>query len=243
MLNKKTGRAKGEKLESEEKEEQKSIKETIPVKHKGNGKGRTKKYVSKEVKEKILKEVEEEIEKYKKTIERNDIEFLPYSSEDFSYLPNKFSKQLSKMIQVYIYKLNEDENNKYTNEINFGKKFKKIISRLNMNENDFAYFTLILEKIGWDCDKKYQIFEHLHYIAILVMQFSSDKYQNNITKTFDNWKRENKIQEDDLKNISIKEINDRKEELISDYDEFDPDKYLDFNQMVDDIIMKTRIYQ
>ena len=241
MLNKKTKRVKGEKLENEEKEEQKSIKETIPVKNKGKGKGPNKKCVSKEEKDKKLKEVEEDIEKYKKTKEEEDEKvFLPYSSEDFSYLPNK---QISKMIQVYIHKLNEDENNKYVNEINFAKTFKKIITRLNMNENEFSYFTLILEKIGWDCDKKYQIFEHLHYIAILAMQFSSNKYKNNMTNTFTIWKNENKIKDDDLKNISIKEINDRKEELISDNDEFDSDKYLDFNQLVDNIIMKSRIYQ
>ena len=146
------------------------------------------------------------------------------------------------MIKVFIYNLNQT-NNKYTNEIDFSKKIKNIISILNMNENDFAFFTILLDKIGWNFGKEYELFEYLHYIGILAMQYSSDKFKNIKNEKFNKWKNGNIIGDNELRAIGIKETNKRKEELLSADDEYDPDKYLDCNQMVDDIIMKARIYK
>ena len=206
--------------------------------------GRNKKETSEEEKKKILEEVEREIESYKKTIGLNENDIIPYSSEEMTNFPNHFSKQLSQMIKVFIYNLNQDPNNEYTNEIDFAKKIKKIISILNMNENDFAFFTILLDKIGWLFGKNYDdIFKHLHYIGILAMQYSSGKFIYIKNDEFNMWKDENKIGDDKIRAIDIKETNKRKEELLSSYDEYDPDKYLDYNQMVDDIIMNARIYK
>ena len=207
--------------------------------------GRHKKETTEEDKKKILEEVEKEIESsYKKTIVLEENDIIPYSSEEMTNFPNHFSKQLSQMIKVFIYNLNQDPNNEYTNEIDFAKKIKKIISILNMNENDFAFFTILLDKIGWhfgkNCD---EIFKHLHYIGILAMQYSSGKFIYIKNDEFNTWKDENKIGDDKIRAIDIKETNKRKEELLSADDEGDPDKFLDYNQMVDDIIMNARIYK
>ena len=215
----------------------------IPTKGKEK-RGRNKKETTEEEKKIILEEVEREIEKsYKKTIGLNENNIISYSSEEMTNFPNHFSKQLSKMIKVFIYNLNQDPNNEYTNEIDFAKKIKKIISILNMNENDFAFFTILLDKIGWQFGKDYELFEHLHYIGILTMQYSSGKFINIKNDKFNRWKNGNIIGDDELRAIDIKETNKRKEELLSADDEGDPDKFLDYNQMVDDIIMNARIYK
>ena len=214
----------------------------IPTKGKEK-RGRNKKETTEEEKKIILEEVEREIESYKKTIGLNENDIIPYSSEEMTNFPNHFSKQLSQMIKVFIYNLNQDPNNEYTNEIDFAKKIKKIISILNMNENDFAFFTILLDKIGWQFGKDYELFEHLHYIGILTMQYSSGKFIYIKNDEFNMWKDENKIGDDKIRAIDIKETNKRKEELLFADDEYDPDKYLDYNQMVDDIIMNARIYK
>lgn len=231
-----------------DKEEKKLSNENNKIESKGTKvgekRGRIKKIVTEEEKKKILEEVDKEIESYKKTIELNENDFISYSPEEMSDLESRQNnKKLSKMIQIYIHKLNEEGTNKYVNEINFAKKLKKIIYILNMNENEFAYFTLLLEKIGWDCSNNFEIFEHLHYVGILAMQYSSDKFKNKTSDKFKIWKNENKIKDDELKTISLKDINLRIEELSINQDKYESDEFLDYNQMVDDIIMKARIYQ
>ena len=231
-----------------DKEEKKLSNENNKIESKGTKvgekRGRIKKIVTEEEKKKILEEVDKEIESYKKTIELNENDFISYSPEEMSDLESRQNnKKLSKMIQIYIHKLNEEGTNKYVNEINFAKKLKKIIYILNMNENEFAYFTLLLEKIGWDCGNNFEIFEHLHYVGILAMQYSSDKFKNKTSDKFKIWKNENKIKDDELKTISLKDINLRIEELSINQDKYESDEFLDYNQMVDDIIMKARIYQ
>lgn len=231
-----------------DKEEKKLSNENNKIESKGTKvgekRGRIKKIVTEEEKKKILEEVDKEIESYKKTIELNENDFISYSPEEMSDLESRQNnKKLSKMIQIYIHKLNEEGTNKYVNEINFAKKLKKIIYILNMNENEFAYFTLLLEKIGWDCSNNFEIFEHLHYVGILAMQYSSDKFKNKTSDKFKIWKNENKIKDDELKAISLKDINLRIEELSINQDKYESDEFLDYNQMVDDIIMKARIYQ
>lgn len=231
-----------------DKEEKKLSNENNKIESKGTKvgekRGRIKKIVTEEEKKKILEEVDKEIESYKKTIELNENDFISYSPEEMSDLESRQNnKKLSKMIQIYIHKLNEEGTNKYVNEINFAKKLKKIIYILNMNENEFAYFTLLLEKIGWDCSNNFEIFEHLHYVGILAMQYSSDKFKNKTSDKFKIWKNENKMKDDELKAISLKDINLRIEELSINQDKYESDEFLDYNQMVDDIIMKARIYQ
>ena len=219
--------------DEEEKKEKKEEK---------NKKGRKKKDISNEQVAQILEEVNKELDNYVKTIDLKENDFIPYSLDEITNLPNQNNKQLSRMLQIYIQKLNDDENNKTYEENNFSKNLTKIISFLNMSENEFSAFTLLLDRIGLVNRKNYNIFEHLYYIGILAMQISSDKYNNNIDNIFIKWKKDIGIEENILK-IGIKEMNKRKEELTLSDDEYDPEKYIDYNQLVDDILNETHFYK
>lgn len=204
--------------------------------------GRTKKSQTKEQKDEIMEKVEKEMNSYKNTIELDENDFIPYSQDKLSEFPNNFNKSIAKMIKIYIYKLNEKEN-KITNEKNFAKNFKKIIFTLNMNENEFSFFTILLEKITFDSGKAFDIFEHLFYVGILTMQYLANKFKNKIDEKFKNWKLAYKIDDKMLQEITIKDINNKRENLTFENDDYDPDTYLDYNQMVDDILIKSRIYK
>ena len=230
ILGQKTERDEEEKKEKKEKKEEK------------NKKGRKKKDISNEQVAQILEEVNKELDNYVKTIDLKENDFIPYSLDEITNLPNQNNKQLSRMLQIYIQKLNDDENNKTYEENNFSKNLTKIISFLNMSENEFSAFTLLLDRIGLVNRKNYNIFEHLYYIGILAMQISSDKYNNNIDNIFIKWKKDIGIEENILK-IGIKEMNKRKEELTLSDDEYDPEKYIDYNQLVDDILNETHFYK
>ena len=227
-----------------DKEEEKTSKvnEQISSKRKER-RGRKEKKTTKEEKEKILKSVEEDMNNYKKVIDLDENDFIPYSKDKISELPHQFNKQISEMIKIYIHKLNKEEKNKLANQINFSKTFKKIILILNMNENEFSFFTILLDKISLNCGDDFDIFEHLYYVGILTMQFLSDKFKCKKDEKFDKWKMVFKINDQMLNEISVKDINKRREELTISNDGYNSDDYLDYNQMVDDIIIKSRVYK
>jgi hypothetical protein len=207
-----------------------------------NKKGRKKKDLSKDKVAQILEEVDKELDNYVKTIDLNENDFIPYSLDEITNLPNQNSKQLSRMIQIYIQKLNDDEKNDTFKVYNFSKNLKNIISFLSMSENEFSVFTILLDRIGLANRKQYNVFEHLYYIGILAMQISSDKYINNIDNKFTEWKKDIRIDENMIK-INIKEMNNKREELTLSDEEFDPEKYIDYNQLVDDILNETHFYK
>ena len=169
----------------------------------------------------ILKEAEENIMKLYTNIinldEKNEI--IPYKTYKISEYSTKFNKIMDTMIKVYLNKISDNKNNIYNNNIeyNFKKEIKKIISFFNMNENEFSFFTLLLELINFKEAKD------LYYIGILCIQLSSDNYQNKNNEDYNKWK-ENiyRIYADKIQLINdIKVINDRCEELLI-IDEFNP---------------------
>ena len=204
--------------------------------------GRNKKQVTEEEKKKILEEVEEEMKKYIKELELNEDDFIPYSKEKLSEPLNHYNYKISKMLRVYLNKINPDLKNKYSGEKNFLKKFKKIISMVNMNENEFSFFTILLDKIGYDCKNEFDIFEHLQYLCLLTMQYLDEKFSKNIDEKFNQWKNDFNINDDKMKEIDMKKLNERREKLTFNSDEIEKDEFLDYNQMVDDIIEITRSY-
>jgi hypothetical protein len=234
MSTKKRKRDNQEKISSDDSEQSKA--------NKINKQGRKKKFQPKEQTVKYMAEVEEEMNSYKTIIELNENDFIPYSQDKLSEIPNQFDKSISQMIKIYIYKLNEKEN-KIANEKNFAKNFKKIVYTLNMNKNEFAFFTILIEKIIFDCKNGFDIFEHLFYLGTLTKQFLAEKFNNKIDERFKNWKNVYKIDDKMLEKITVKDMNNRSEELTLANCEYDPDKFLDYNQMVDDLLIKSRIYK
>ena len=204
--------------------------------------GRNKKQVTEEEKKKILQEVEEEMKKYIKELELNEDDFIPYSKEKLSEPLNHYNYKISKMLRVYLNKINPNLKNKYSGEKNFLKKLKKIISMVNMNENEFSFFTILLDKLGYECKNEFDIFEHLQYLCLLTMQYLDEKFSKNIDEKFNQWKNDFKINDDKMKEIDMKKLNERREKLTFNSDEIENDEFLDYNQMVDDIIEITRSY-
>jgi len=234
----------GQKTERNKEEKKESIQIRIDKeKKKENKKGRKKKEISEEEKKQIMEEVEEELNKYLKPIELDENNFTPYSLDEILNIQIKNDKPISRMLQVYIHKLNEDENNKTYEIINFSKNFKKIITYLNMSENEFSFFTILLDKIGLKHDNNFDIFEHLYYLGILSMQYTTGKFLNRINDKFIKWKKDINLDENMIKSIGIIEMNNRKNELtISDKD-YDSEKYIDYNQLVDDILKEAHFYK
>ena len=232
MSSKKTKRAQEEKNSSKEKKQLLS---------KGKEKrGRNKKGVSENEKKDILKKVENEMNSFKKVIELKEDDFIPYSPEKISEPLNHYNNKISKMSRIYLNKINPELRNKE----NFLKKFQKIISLMNMNENEFSFFTILLDKIGWICRNEFDIFEHLQYIGLLSMQYLDNKFKNNIEERFKRWKEEVfKKDKEILEKIDKKDIFKRREELTFNNYEFEQDEFLDYNQMADDIIEMSRNYK
>ena len=113
---------------------------------------------------------------------------------------------------------------------------------VNMNENEFSFFIILLDKIGYDCKNEFDIFEHLQYLCLLTMQYLDEKFSKNIDEKFNQWKNDFKINDDKMKEIDMKKLNERREKLTFNSDEIEKDEFLDYNQMVDDIIEITRSY-
>ena len=240
MLGQKTERNKEEKKEIM----QTNInKETIKG-EKNNKKGRKKKELNKSIKNQILEEIDKELDNYRKPIELDENNFTPYSLDEISNIEYQNNKQISRMLQIYIHKLNEDEKNQTFKASNFSKNLKKIITYLNMSENELAFFTILLDKIGLIHDNNnFDIFEHLYYIGILSMQYSTGKFLNKINDKFNKWKKDINLDENMIKSIGIIDMNKRRNELtISDKD-FDSEQYIDYNQLVDDILKEVHFYK
>jgi len=204
----------------------------------GENRGRKSKKMESHELEEIIKDIEKEMNSYKIAIDLNDEYFIPYSKVIMSDL--KFDKQISKMIKVYIYKLNQE--GKCGTIKDFSRKMKQIVSFLHMNENEFSFFTILCDKIGFQPVKDFEFFEHLYYIGILSMQYSKNKYKNNIDDKYNSWKNEIAIEDKTLNEIDIREVNNRREELTLDDNELNKEEYTDYNQMVDDILKDAHFY-
>ena len=196
-------------------------------------KGRNKKQ-PKEDEKSILKSAEAEMNKlYTTTInleEKNSI--IPYNIYQKTKSSNQLNDQINKMLKIYLNKKMSNNNNN-----NIRKTIKKVVSFFNMNENEFALFTLLLELIKFDNQ------EQLYYIGILCMQISSDYYQNNNDEQYNKWfENINNKYNNQIQLIDIKDINDRYEELLITNDENNQKEQIDYNKVVDKIIHMYRPY-
>ena len=207
--------------------------------------GRKPKILGEEEKKKISIEVLKEMkETYIKENDLNEKDFTPYSQDIFTDNIIQLNKEISGMIKVYIHKLYQDDNNELHKEKNFSKKVKKLISFLNMSENEFACFTILVDLIGIKHKNNFDTFEHLYYIGILSLQHSSGKFLDIIDDKFIQWKNEINIDENEIKEkIGIREMNKRREELILEDKELEQEKYTDYNQLVDDILSSAHFYK
>ena len=209
-------------------------------------KGRKKIEMTKD-KNTILEEAEEKIKsEFGKMInleETNSI--IPYELYKTSKSSNQFNKEMYKMINIYIHKIRNSNNDKYNNikeymnnkNNNFKKDLKKIISFFNMNGNELSLLTILLELIKFENSKD------LYFIGILCMKCATDNYQNINDEEFNAWFDNIKdIYYNKIKLLDIKDINDRYEELLTNDEDINPEENIDYNKLVKNIINSYRQY-
>ena len=85
-----------------------------------------------------------------------------YYCEYTQYILHKFNSSIVNMIIIYI---NENKSfpQEYKNEHDFISNIISLIKHLMMNEIEVAYFTILIDKIGWQHEK----LDHWVYFAIL----------------------------------------------------------------------------
>lgn len=108
-----------------------------------------------------------------KSIEKRDITSQDYEN-DKNYFSLTFDSDLSEMIETYlqinkIWKIRTPLPTKA-----FKKKFFEVVRNLRMNDNDFAAFTLILDRLNWE-NKEKDLFEFLYSVGINILKITSEK--------------------------------------------------------------------
>jgi hypothetical protein len=85
-----------------------------------------------------------------------------YFYEYTQYILHKFNSSIVNMIIIFV---NENKSfpQEYKNENEFISNIVNLLKHLLMNEIEVAYFTVLIDKIGW----KYEKLEHWVYFAIL----------------------------------------------------------------------------
>ena len=229
-------------------------KQNDSKKEQKDNRGRKKKIFDKSYIQAIMKEVEDEMnsDKYKKIITLNEEKkslILYKEIKDIPDLPNQYNKETSKMIMTYINNIRNkvmsiESKNKILEKMNvnhFLKNLIKIISCLNMNENELSVFTILLDRIGWDYGQ-FDQWEHLYYIGILTLQKLFNKYEDFEDDKYKSWIQQIITKEDILKGIGLREMNARNKELRMQTDIYFHNNYIDYNEIVDTIIDNAHLY-
>ena len=221
----------------------------------GENRGRKKQNLPKEKIASIMEEVENEMksDKYTKIInlnEENESITIFNKIDDLPDLP--INKEIKKMTMNYINGIRNTNNNEKQNEkiklkldiINsshFIKNLNKIISHLNMNENELAIFTIILDKVEWKSDKKFDQWEHFYNLGILTLQKIFNRFQDFQNEKYISWKENIKkdINDDIFNGIGLREMNSRNKELRNQREY----SYIDYNEIVDTIIDNAHLYK
>ena len=229
-------------------------KKHMKIDKKEENRGRKKQNLPKEKIAAIMEEVENEMksDKYTKIInlnEENESITLFNEIDDLPDLPR--NEEISKMTMNYINgirnlikeKQNEKTKEKLDiiNSSHFIKNLNKIISYLNMNENELAVFTIILDKVEWKSDKKFDQWEHFYYLGILTLQKIFNRFQDFENEKYTSWieSLKKEINDDIFNGIGLREMNSRNKELRIQKQ----DNLIDYNEIVDTIIDNAHLYK
>ena len=167
--------------------------------------------------------------------------FLSYTR----HVHHAFNSNIVNMIIVYINN-NNSFPKKYKNEPNFDSKIINLFKELFINEIEVAYFTIILEKIGYN----YKNLEHWLYFtllgiatkklcgkenhSLLIINKLSITYPR-IIEEHSNFIRDNKV----LSQISLKQINQRFILLSKPINTFCKKNYINIQGIIDEIVKQS----
>ena len=110
-----------------------------------------------------------------------------------------------------------------------------------MNENELAVFTIILDKVEWKSDKKFDQWEHFYYLGILTLQKIFNRFQDFENEKYTSWieSLKKEINDDIFNGIGLREMNSRNKELRIQKQ----DNLIDYNEIVDTIIDNAHLYK
>ena len=176
-----------------------------------------------------------------------------YSMKYSKYMLEEFNSKIVSMIVVFINR-NKSFPDKYQTEPNFISKFINLLKHLLMNEFEIAYFTILLEKIGWS----WQNVEHWTYFCILGIfikklcgkEEESSLLINIISRNnpdfmdfYTNWVCEEEIVTIiEEKGVSIREINERFRQLTRPINSYCRKNYTNYNGVADKIVKLSQPY-
>ena len=175
-----------------------------------------------------------------------------YNSKFTKYISEELNSSIVNMLVIYINK-SKSFPLKYKNEPKFVNKLVNLLKHLLINQFEMAYFTILLDRIGWS-----YIIDHWIYFSILGIytkhlcgkEDDSLLLMNIISRNipefsdyYTNWIYDesiiSKIEEDE---ISIKLINERFRQLNKPINSYCRKNYISYNGMVDKIVKLSQPY-
>ena len=176
-----------------------------------------------------------------------------YTSKYSHYLHHEFNNTIVNMIILYINKINSFPLY-YKNEPNFTYNMVSLFKHLLMNEIEVAYFTILLDNIGW----KYENYEHWLYFNILgIITKKQCGNEEDFILLFKNLSRVNKkfideystfindkkiISKIDENNISLKAINKRYLQLTKPVNSYCRKNIINYQDILDKIVKLSQPY-
>ena len=197
--------------------------------------------------DKIMKEIEEE---YKKLCTKDiplDKEYLnPLESKDDIDFFNLKNSEVGKMVISYLKMGNNNSvgvkigiPKKIKNMVNFVNEFYRVVTILKMNDFDFTFFSLLLDNYNWDIleYKKQLLMENIYFLGLYSLEKTSPQHIQDLrNENYVNWLKNKNIDNNIREKINIKMINDRKIELTLIDNVYCKDDFIDYNDIVDQMI-------
>ena len=174
-----------------------------------------------------------------------------YFSKYIRYILYEFNSSIVNMLIIYINKSNFFPKI-YKKEQYFIKNMIGLLKHLMMNEIEIAYFTLLIDILGWENNK----IEHWIYLSILgiitkkyclkdndpslilLLNIFSRKYPR-FLETYSNFIENQKITE---KTITISSLNKRFSELSKPINTYCRKNYINFDGIIDKIVKSSQPY-
>ena len=168
------------------------------------------------------------------------------------YMSEEFNSTIVNMLIIYI-KQSKTFPVGYQIEPNFINKFINLIKRLFINELEFSFFTILLDKMGWS----HQTIDHWIYfciLGILAKKLLGNEEESSLLFDFFSSKKEEfldyytMIGDEDIitkyekESVSIKKINERFKQLTRPINTYCRHNFIYYNGVVDKIVKWSQPY-
>lgn len=188
------------------------------------------------------------------TTKKSNTNVEPYNDtsdeKNSDYFTTIFNSKIIHMLIVYLNKNKRKlKDYKYDQETNFINKFVHLIKELRLNEIEVAYFTLLLDKLGWQFAN---INHWLYFYSLgiytkknITNEYESDELLNikeELNEKYSKLVNEEKFEEFEKEGISTQEINQRFKELTKPINSFCRKNFINYSSIADKIIRLSQPY-